>query len=121
MSEKISPVVQRKTMVTILNLMSEHFDDEYRKKIRDEYRIDEGYEEITGNKHNIITGTALNIVKHIIQHSGSENEMHRALKYLMVCMDAKKYHLDYKRCYKELMIPYLLEKYGAKRPKETES
>ena len=117
MSE-VSPVVQRKTMAAILNLMAEHFDEKSRKELRDEYAMTGGPEEISGNKHSMITGTALNIVKTIIQKSGAVNEVHRALMYLAICMDTKKYHLDYRRAYKELMISHLMEKYGLKRPKK---
>ena len=120
MNEKHSDpaILERNTMVTILNMMADHFNEEEQNRIREEYAVTEGYEEITGNKHSMITGAALNIVKNIIQKSGSENEVHRALEYLMVCKDAKKYHLDYRRCYKELLIPHLLEKYGLKRKKD---
>lgn len=89
-----------------------------RRILRNTYLNSAGAKEITGNLHNSITGKAIACVRQVVMNGGTKNEVHRCFQYLAVCIDAKKHHLDYKKAYDDLLIGYLLEKYGAVRSKK---
>ena len=106
-------------MRTILDKINKRFSDEDVKKIHEQYRLpDNTLEKMTGKRHRLVTGMAVNgVLRHIAANGGTEDEIARALEYVLVCIDANKHHLDYKKCYQDLEIGKLLEKYGVKRTK----
>lgn len=118
---KENPIVKRNAIEQeiviskILNLMAERIGDDDRYAYRNHYKMSEDAEKITGNRHNHITGKALRIVRYVLKNGGDDGDIFGSLMYLSICIDAKKYNLDWKRAYREMKINDLLEKYGGKR------
>lgn len=98
------------TTGTVLNMLGEHFNEFEKICISDNYKEKDG-EELSPNRHKILTGEAMNIAKKIIANGGTEEEVNKALTYLVVCMDARKYKLDVTKCFDELGIDQLKTKY----------
>lgn len=122
MSEKrMTPVGEELAIGQILIMVSEQFDEEGREKLRERYRAPEGTEKITGNRHCMITGMAINALWHCVSNGATGEEVNRLITYITVCIDARKYILDYAKCYRDLELDRMLKKYGAKRPKQEQT
>lgn len=120
MKEKITSVLvngqlPRQTMIEILCKINNEFPDEEKEAMRKQYERDDNNSTITDEYHRLITGIALNTVQRLMQHGGTADEVHRALKYFLICFNAKKYNLDFKQAGQDLDIESLREKYLVKR------
>ena len=127
MSEnKMMPIIKRNSLVDrkktaeTLNAIAELITDEIKNNYREHYKMPEGTEKINEIKHNMITGQALHLAQYVMEKGGRKSEVFNALMYLSICIDTRKYILDYSKAYRDFGISELLEKYGAKRPKKTE-
>ena len=95
----------------LVTLIDQFFDGE-KDQIRKWYRIPTSMGDIGAMKNARIVGDAAKIAQSVMMGGGSTEEVRAALKYLMVCMDAKEYRLDYLQCATECDIPYLKLKYN---------
>lgn len=117
---KRSSFIDKKKTAEVLNTMNDLITDEIKNNYREHYKMPEGTEKINEIKHNMITGQALNIAKHVMEKGGQKSEVFNSLIYLSICIDTRKYILNWSKAYWDFGISELLEKYGMKRPKKTE-
>jgi hypothetical protein len=50
----------------------------------------------------------------MLETGGLYEELDRAMEYFIVCIDSQKYNLDVRKCYDDLNINELLNKYDDK-------
>ena len=62
--------------------------------------------------HRTICVRAHALAESVFVLNGSKAEIHKALEYLLICLDCEKYSLDYKRYRDEHGIRDLEKKYG---------
>ena len=118
MSEKnLNPVNGEMTWPDILVEIQDRYGEKERNALHEEYYQGNENAQVTQSHHNMIVGGAINAIRLITARGGAQDEVERCLKYFMVCMDARKYFLNYKKAYLDLEIGDLLEKYGGKRKK----
>lgn len=58
-------------------------------------------------------GKAFRIAEAMSLRQASKKDMERITRYLMVCIDSEKHHLDYHKAYEDLGVKELSHKYGA--------
>lgn len=80
---------------------------------RTEYCI--GINDINIHYHRILVGKAVNLFKRMVELGATEEELKRAAEYALVCIDAMKYCLDYKKCRADNGIAALEKKYPIKK------
>jgi len=114
----VSPVAKKEIFTKILQMESDMITDPVKEELREKYALPTQDAQLTGHAHAGIVGSAVRIVRHLMLNGACEAEMFRAIKYLAVCIDARKYFLDWKKAYEELMIGYLIEKYGGRRKRK---
>lgn len=116
MSEKnLNPINEEMTLTDFLVEIRDRYGDKERNAIHKEYYQGNKNEQITQSHHSLIVGGAVTAIRLVTARGGAQDEVERCLKYFMVCMDARKYFLNYKKAYLDLEIGDLLEKYGGKR------
>lgn len=62
--------------------------------------------------HIQLVGKAYQLVLDMSERGATKKELQRAVRYLWVCIDAQKYHLDYWRAHEDFGIGELSRKYG---------
>lgn len=62
--------------------------------------------------HIAICTRAKALAESVFVLSGTEEDVHKALEYLVVCLDCEKYCLDYKKYREDNCIRELEKKYG---------
>lgn len=80
---------------------------------RNAWRI--GMLNINIHYHRILVGKALKLFKCMVELGATEEELKRAAEYALVCIDAVKYCLDYKKCRVDNGIAALEKKYQIKK------
>lgn len=66
---------------------------------------------IKPNGHGTVVGKAFLLTEAMVERKAPKKEMERAVRYLMVCIDADKYHLNYHKAYEDFGIFELNCKY----------
>lgn len=84
----------------------EKYDKVPATRIGDERRL---------KSHQLIAGKALKLLDRVLQNDGTADEVLRASKWLLVAMDAVKYHIDYVSARKKLGVKELEKKFPATR------
>jgi len=109
-------MIYGKVNLTTANVLIELNEKYYNKEKRDElinkYKTEEDIKEKNPRIHAIVTGRAMKLVKLVMSRNGKKEEIDRSLEYLQTCIDAKKYNLDVKKCFNEMNVKELLDKYG---------
>lgn len=66
---------------------------------------------LTAVGHRTAVGKAFRIAEVMETEKASKKEMERIIRYLMVCIDAGKYHLNYRKAYEDFGVFELARKY----------
>lgn len=80
---------------------------------RNEWRS--GITNIDIHHHRILVGKAVKLFKRMVELGATKEELKRAAEYALVCIDAMKYCLDYKKCRADNGIVALEKKYSIKK------
>lgn len=85
---------------------------------RGKYQIHNPRRYVSAETHRRIMGESIRIAKMAIDRGGTEEEVRNACCYLYICMDAKKYRLDWNKARRDLQIDDLKKKYVSDEPTE---
>lgn len=85
--------------------------DEY-LRIRAKYYIHNPKRYVEADTHRRIMDSSVRIAKTVIDQGGTDEEIKQACSYMYICMDARKYRLDWHRARKDMKIDELVQKYG---------
>lgn len=101
-----------KDVVTVVSLIADYGGDfkpkaSYRKTKKTEKLIEDD------RAHAMVVGKAHRLCEDMIDRKATKKEIQRAVRYLMVCIDAKKYKLDYRKAHADFGIRELSDKYSA--------
>lgn len=97
------------TTEELLELEKEIVDKEERQEILKQYGTESEW--LSWKKHRLITGKALKLAKIVINNGGTNEEVKKAVLNLMVCMDAMKHKLNWKKWQQDNGILLLKQKY----------
>jgi len=113
----MSNMIDAVTIHHVFDMIDDQIREDERKELYQKYGNypHSSSMNLTGAGHRVITGKAMAIVKRVLDNGGTEDEVHKALVYLFVCMDAMKHKLDYKQCCIDYGIRALDEKYKGAR------
>ena len=110
-----NPVVMseaKKSMIKdILLKAKEIWDDGELEEVHQKYRNDE-LPPMLPHWHKILVGRAHHLIRLMMENGATKEELIRALKYFVVCMDAEKYRLDIPRYKLDNGINGLRKKYA---------
>lgn len=84
--------------------------ESYRKD-REKYQIRNPKKYVSADTHRRIMQEAIDIAKTVIDRSGTTEEVTEACEYLYICMDARKYRLDWRKARGDLHIEEMIRKY----------
>ena len=84
--------------------------DKDRKKIDDRYKNDE-LDVISSIQYKMLVGRTVEQIEYVIRNGGTEDEINKMIEYLVCCIDHARCRLDYVKCYKDLNIGEILNKY----------
>lgn len=110
MSELKVKGLKKMTAEEVMNMTKEHFSEFERKDIIDLYRTTE-QKPCTEKMHSMLVGRAAILAEEVATKGGTDDELDRALEYLLVCIDSMKFNLDVNQCYRERKIEELFRKY----------
>lgn len=74
-----------------------------------------GMIDISIKNHRILAGKAVNLFKRMVESGATQEELRRIAEFALVCIDASKYCLDYKKCRADNRIAELEKKYPIKK------
>lgn len=94
----------------VVDHVLKQFSESERKDIIDLYR-EVNIEPMKDALHKMMVGRASHLVKEMVAKGATNEEMDRALEYLLVCMESQKFSLNIEDCYKARKIEELLDKY----------
>lgn len=80
-------------------------------QIRESYRLRNPRKYVDAETHRRIMQEAIDTAKMIISRKGTDEDIRNACIYLYICMDARKYRLNYKKARRDLKIDELIQKY----------
>lgn len=91
--------------------------DEY-IQTREEYRIRNPRKYVNANTHRKIMQESIDLAKTVINRGGTDDEVRNAVMYFYVCVDSRKYCLNYGKARKDFRIDELIRKYMKDIPDE---
>jgi len=65
---------------------------------RAKYSLSDIEKTISYERHRLLTGNAMSLLRRMAKYGATDEEMLRALEYFLVCVDAMKHHLDCAMC-----------------------
>lgn len=77
----------------ILTMANEIWNDGELEEIHQKYR-NEKLPLMLPHRHKILVGSAHHLISRMMENGATKEELTKALKYFVVCMDANKYRLD---------------------------
>ena len=95
----------------ILSLIGTEITRDDINKIHRDYRNPDGKMTISFHGHISMTGRAIRLYENMMDSGASKDELHKALSWVIVCMDSHKHCLDYSRYRKEYNLYELEKKY----------
>lgn len=78
---------------------------------RENYQFRNPRRYVNADTHRKIMGEAIRIAKSVIDKGGTDEEITQACLYLYICMDSRKYRLDWGKARKDCGIDDLIHKY----------
>lgn len=106
---------RREETKKMLELQKSILSNEEYMAIVQKYNRGEPDEKLTGKKHAVIMGAARNLLFDLINGGASPEEVKLGIINSMVCMDARKYNLDWARWKRDNDIATLVNKYHKKK------
>jgi len=80
-------------------------------QFRDRYIIRNPRKYVTADTHRRIMEEAIGIAKNITGRGATDDEIRNVCLYLYICVDARKYRLDWRKAKKDLRIDEIVKKY----------
>ena len=103
-------LTEREQMKAFIERAGKLFYDDKLSELFNKYHDEKSHVK-SNHVHNIVTGSAVKLVRDVIANGGTEEEIDQALKYMIMCINSKKYMLNVKKYSKENGIWDLRKKY----------
>ena len=95
----------------LLEIGKEIVSNSEREDIREKYRESKSDTTLTVTRHRLITSRAARLAQMVINNGGTKSEVKKAITNMLVCTDAMKYKLDWKKWQADNDIALLTRKY----------
>ena len=100
------------TDMELMSKASQLLNYEEYTRTREKYMIRNPKRYVSAHTHRRIMQEAVEIGKTIMDRGGTDEEVRNACLYHYICIDARKYRLDWNRARKDLQIDNMMQKYG---------
>lgn len=98
----------------VFDMLDDYIREEERTELMEKYSfytLSPFSKDLTSRGHQILVGKAMATAKRVIQNGGTAQEVSSVLKYLYVCINARKHKLNHKQCRIDLDIDTLNQNY----------